>query len=489
MLRFRKALLAASILTVCALVSAACGQKANVHLSSASGPAGSSGSDGLGGSGTGTDTGAGTANDGGSTATGVGTTSGGGTTSGSGTSSSGGTTSAGGGTSASGGTTSGGTTSGGTSGGGPTAAGDSTGVSGDTITIGIHAPASGAGAPAASFYKYKQAYFDAIGKTINGRHVNVEFADDGYNPSQAVQACKSLVQDKKVFLLVGGGGVDQIVECAKYAASVGVPYLAEGVTEQGLGRLPNYFAESMTYPAQGKLLASYIKNVTGKTKWAMIRANTGNFDDAHTAFASAANAAGLTKVYDNAVPKDADNSVMQTEARNFCTAAGGDASSVALYPLMAPKLFIAFANFAASQGCFPRYAGIGITLGLNVVAQTVCPNNAFKSGATFFSPFQGLDAADAAFTNGPGKNADADDIAYGLWAAEKLVGEQLRAGGRNLTRQSFIQGVINQKVFDVGTYPKVDFAGGRFGGTAVHVLEADCPNQKYKTQSVNRSSF
>ena len=49
----------------------------------------------------------------------------------------------------------------------------------------------------------------------------------GVTPSQAVAACKTLVQDKHVFLLVGAAGTDQIVECAKYAATAHIPYLAE----------------------------------------------------------------------------------------------------------------------------------------------------------------------------------------------------------------------------------------------------------------------
>jgi len=487
--RYRQLASAAALLAACAMISAACGQKAGVHLASGTGGnalgGAATGDNGLvGGVDNGSGTGAGGAGTGSASGSGAAAGSSGGAGSGSAGSGAAGGGSSGGGTAGSGGSAPG------------TGAGDTAGVSADTIIIGIHAPASGAGAPATSFYKYKQAYFDSIGATINGRKVVVEFADDGYNPSQAVAACKTLVQDKHVFLLVGGGGVDQIVECAKYAATVGVPYLAEGVTEQGLGRLPNYFAESMTYPAQGKLLAQYIKDVGKKTKWAMIRGNTANFDDAHTAFVNAAGAAGLTKVWDIAVPKDATSDQMQAAAQEFCTAVGNSASNaaqVALYPLIAPSLFINFANFLAGQNCVPQYTGVGITLGLNVVATGVCPNNGFRNGATFFSPFQGLDKADPAYYNAIGHNADADDIAYALWAAEKLLGEELRAGGRNLSRQSFIQGVLQKKIFDVGTYPRADFSTSRFGGTAVHVLRADCSSNGgkggYVTESLNKSSF
>jgi ABC-type branched-subunit amino acid transport system substrate-binding protein len=486
--RNRRKFLGAVGLAAC-LVAAACGQKANVHLAQngdGSGNGEFASGDGTGTSGDGT----GTSGDGtgGSSVIGSNGSSG----SGSGSSGSGTATGTGTGTGRSGSGSGSGTSSGSGSGTPGTSAAETQGVTDDTIVIGVHGPASGAGAPSTSFFKYKQAYFDYIGKTINGRRVVVEFADDGYNPSQAVAACKSLVQDKKVFLLVGAAGTDQIVECATYAQRAGVPYLAEGVTEAGLSTFNHFFAETMTYKAQGVLLASYIKNVAGKTKWAMIRGNTKNFEDAHSGFANAATALGLTKVDDFTVPKDADNSQMQTAAQNFCAKAraSGDPKDVALYPLMAPKLFIAFANFAASQQCYPRYAGIGVTLGINVVAETVCPNGGFNGGATFFSPFRGLDAVDDDWKQYSASHPDVDDIAYAIWASAKLFAAELRAAGRNLTRSGFMKTLTSTtEGFQVDTYPKVNFSQSHFGGTAVNVLEADCGKRQYVTRQRNASSF
>src|SRR5207253_8800545 len=140
-----------------------------------------------------------------------------------------------------------------------------------------------------------------------GRKVKVVFEDDGYNPSQAVTGCKKMVQEDHVFMLVGLGGTDQIAACAQYAASVGVPYVSEGTTEQGLSTLSNYFGLSMTYKAQGLLLAQYMKNVLHVTRVGMIRGNTANFDDAHTAFRQAADQLGLQVTFDRSIDKSADS--------------------------------------------------------------------------------------------------------------------------------------------------------------------------------------
>jgi ABC-type branched-subunit amino acid transport system substrate-binding protein len=332
---------------------------------------------------------------------------------------------------------------------------------------------------------------------INGRKVTIFFEDDGYNPSSAVAACKKLVEQDKVFLLIGGGGTDQIVACAQYASSIGVPYLAEGVTEKGLSNLTNYFAESLTYKAQGALLAQYIAHTLGKKDVAMVRGDTANFDDAHTGFVTAAQQLGLNIKSDIRTNKDGNTA--STDAGTVCSAIGGPTGSgnAVVYPLMSPKAFINFASAAAQQQCFPRYAGIGITLGLNIVAQTLCQGGAaspFKGGASFFSPYPGLDKADAVDADyqkqyaAQNNGRAGDDIGLGLWGAEKLLAAELAAPGKDLSRQSFLA-ALPGKTFDTGLYPKITYASSRFGGTATHVLIANCQKGAYDTEALNKSGF
>src|SRR5205085_4155938 len=308
-----------------ALILAACGQKAGVHV--ASGRNGASLNNELGseaGGGTGSATGGGesaaAAAGGAAGAAGGSAAAAGGTRAGAGGRA--GSSAAGGGTSAAGGP------------------GDSTGITDNSITIGLHAPVTGAAPfPTTSFQDGKDLYFNYLNDKggINGRKVNVVFEDDGYNPGQAVSKCKKMVQQDHVFMLVGGGGTDQIVACAQYAASVGVPYLAEGVSEQGLNTLQNYFALSMTYKAQGPLLAQYMKNVLHVTKVGMIRGNTANFDDAHAGFLQAAAANGLQIVADKSIDKNADSATAFAAGGSLC--AGGNKPE-AVYPLIAPSIWV-----------------------------------------------------------------------------------------------------------------------------------------------------
>ncbi|MBV8235809.1 MAG: ABC transporter substrate-binding protein [Acidimicrobiia bacterium] len=471
-------------LLLSALILAACGQKAGVHKLAAGGNSGLAGDQ----SGTGAGGDLGGAGGGSSAASGgsaIGALGGGGAAAGAGVGGAAAGRAGGGG---------GGAGSAASAGG----AGDTTGVTDGTITIGLHAPVTGAAPfPTTSFQDGKDLYFNYLNTKggINNRKVNVVFEDDGYNPSQAVSVCKKMVEQDHVFMLVGGGGTDQIVACANYAASVGVPYVAEGVSEQGLNTLQNYFALSMTYKAQAPLLAEYMKNVLHVTKVGMIRGNTANFDDAHTAFLQAAAANGLQVVFDRAIDKNADAQTAATAGGSICSNATNKPEAV--YPLIAPTIWAQIVAGASAQACTPIWAGVGLTEGLNTVGTAVCGAAPETSGrAHFFSPFPGwnvTDQFDPAYRQEFARqhpSSKIDDISWALWSAEKLLAAELAAPGRNLTRQSFIS-AVNGHAFATGIYPPVNYASSRFGGTAVHVVKLNCgdANSPYENEANFKTGF
>ncbi len=147
------------------------------------------------------------------------------------------------------------------------------GVTKKTIKIGYHAPMTGAvPLPSASIQRAADLYWKWLkekGTRINGRDVEVVLRNDNTNPSQAVEVCKEMVEDEKVFMLVGilqAGTVDQVQACARYAASVGVPYVSLGGTKAHL-RLDEYFAISMTHVEQANLLGDmFVADLKAKTR-------------------------------------------------------------------------------------------------------------------------------------------------------------------------------------------------------------------------------
>ncbi|MGH2740194.1 MAG: ABC transporter substrate-binding protein [Actinomycetota bacterium] len=397
------------------------------------------------------------------------------------------TTGSGGGAQSGGGVTSGSGESTGSGASVPTT-GDSTGVTDTTITIAIHAPLTGA-APlrAESFNRGKDLYWQKgnNGKPvlIEGRQVKVVFSDDQYNPSHARDVCQQMAEQQNAFLLIGGGGTDQIQACAQYSASRGIPYLSAGVTEIGMRSLPNYFALSMSYAQQGTLLAQYVKKVlkvTDASRVALVHTDTPNFDDAVDAFTNAF--PGVT------VFRPAKNERGSSMAGNLCT--GPQKNFDVVYPLVAPSYYL---EMAGAAKCNPQYAGVGISIGIDQVANLGCQSGGTE-GARFFSPapaFADSDDFDPAFRQAGGE----DDIEFLLWSLSKVLHQVLQnafdLGDGTLTREGFIA-ATEQSSFKTGLYPDIAYTlDDHFGAKQVHVLRNVCEGGggHYVTEAAFKDSF
>ena len=360
----------------------------------------------------------------------------------------------------------------------PPGGGNTTGITATTIKIGIHAPLTGA-APISptSFRTGTPLYWE--NNKVFGKNVQVVFEDDQYNPSHAKQVCQKMVEQDKVFLLLGGGGTDQVQSCARYAASVGVPYLSAGTTEVGIRGLDNYFAVSESYAQQGPQLAQYIKRefTTDAARVAMVVTDTPNFDDAVTAFTEAFPG---VKVF-----RPAKNQRGGSMAGNLCT--GNVKNYDVVYPLTAPTYYL---EMAAAAQCHPQYAGVGITMGLDQVADTGCSGNRPTENGVFFSPapaFADSNDYDPKFRQAGGS----DDIMWLLWGLMKSLHQLFLETGEDLSRERFIAASESATV-KTGVYPDVQYApDDRFGAKQVHVLKNVCTGDggHYVTLEAFKSSF
>lgn len=351
----------------------------------------------------------------------------------------------------------------------PAGPGDSTGITADTITLGIHAPLTGAAPiPQRSFEAGKDQYWRNV--EIEGRKVKVVFRDDKYNPSAASQGCQELILKEKVFILGGSGGTDQIAECARIAARYGVPYLSAGVTRVGLDRLPNYWAQSMSYSDQMPLLMQWIKKNAAPSngKVGIIASNTANFDDAVAAFTEQAKKHGFTPVVyrPSKAPSDGE---LAGVGQKMVT----DGVTVGT-PVMQPTAWIKMAKNPQLNNV--QWAGIGVTMGLNSVASVVCPEAA---GAMFFSPFPGFNLAKRMDPKFPGQ----DDIQWAQWGSNKSLHAIFTKMNGNLTREAFNKAMIGK--IETGLFPPTNHtAQNHFAVDSVHVLNLDCGARQFvSTQS------
>jgi ABC-type branched-subunit amino acid transport system substrate-binding protein len=317
-------------------------------------------------------------------------------------------------------------------------------------------------------------------EALGGRRVRVVFRDDGFNPNRAVQVCREMVEQEKAFVLVGGGGADQITACAKYADEAGVPYFSAGVNEGDLTDLSTYFALSLTYAQQVPLLLRLIDELEVKKVGVVIN-DTPSFADAHDVFVEAAKDADLDVVVDDSINK------VSNEAEALAVIGElKQAGAEVVFLLVSPLVYLSVASAARNQSYDPVFIGPGITSGLNTVTSFGCP--AVGNGQ-FFSPFPELDVINELDPDyfpayqqfAPSQ--EPDDIGIALWGLNKNLALMFEATGDDLGRAALMDTIESGDTFETNVYPPVSYGPeSHFGGTGAHLLEADCAERKYITK-------
>lgn len=140
------------------------------------------------------------------------------------------------------------------------------GVSARTVTIGTTMPLSGSASLYAPIAKGMQVYFSYINarrardgrRGVYGRQIVLKVLDDQYNPALTVQQTRRLVEQDRVFAVLGGLGTEQQLAVRQYMNQRRVPqlYVSTGATNWGrdyrrfrwtLGWQPDYESEGLAY--------------------------------------------------------------------------------------------------------------------------------------------------------------------------------------------------------------------------------------------------
>ena len=140
---------------------------------------------------------------------------------------------------------------------------DTTGVSATEVKWGTHFPLSQNPASAYAPIAYGM---DAFFKYINaqggvyGRKITFIIGDDHYNPADTVEVVRRLVEQDKVFGIVGGLGESPHLAVYKYLEDQGIPdmYVTTGLLQWVEPVAKNRFGGNPDYVSEGKFLAQYI---------------------------------------------------------------------------------------------------------------------------------------------------------------------------------------------------------------------------------------
>jgi branched-chain amino acid transport system substrate-binding protein len=153
------------------------------------------------------------------------------------------------------------------------------GISSSTILIGGTAPLTGPAAAYASVSRGARAYFASVNAKggVAKRKIEYKILDDGYNPSQTVQATRQLVEQDKVFAIFNSLGTEHNLAIREYLNQTKVPqlFVATGATTFGkdAAKYPWTIGFQPSYQAEGWVYGQYVAKTMKKARIAVLVQN------------------------------------------------------------------------------------------------------------------------------------------------------------------------------------------------------------------------
>ncbi len=337
------------------------------------------------------------------------------------------------------------------------------GLTAKKIVIGATFPLTGpvAGyAPIATGIKTYFSYINARrgpdGKRgIMGRQVDFKVYDDGYNPANTVQFTRKLVEEDKVFAIVGQLGTEPVLAARPYLNQQRVPQslVATGASNWGTQykEYPWTIGWQVDYIAEGRLYGQHIKaNHSGK-KIAVLYQN----DDYGKNYLL-----GLRSVLGK---QYADANIVSQQA--FEVTQPNVTSEMARIRASGATIFMIFATPPSTIRAYATGKALGYNpeqIYLNSVAATAFWLNiavasagmpyvngslSITSGKDPSNPAQANDPAIQEYKRlmakyAPGANANNALHLYGFGLAETFVQAMYRAG-KNPTRASYMNALLS----------------------------------------------
>lgn len=135
------------------------------------------------------------------------------------------------------------------------------GVTDSEILIGGWGPQDGPAGAYGVIDRTIAAFFNKVNDDggINGRKVRFIYENDSYQPAKTVAAVKKLVEEDKVFTLVGGLGTANNLAVMDYLVQNNVPHVgpATGTSALAMPLKKNVYAVQLNYTTEATLLTQY----------------------------------------------------------------------------------------------------------------------------------------------------------------------------------------------------------------------------------------
>jgi branched-chain amino acid transport system substrate-binding protein len=166
-----------------------------------------------------------------------------------------------------------------------TSASTETGVTARTVTIGATFPLTGPASLYATIAASMKAYFAYVNtrkgtdgrRGVFGRQIVFTYYDDGYNPANSVQLTRKLVEENKVFAVVGSLGTEVNEAIRPYLNSKKVPQILNATGASTWGRDSKKYAWTggwqPDYEFEGRIYGTAIARNSPNAKIAVLYQN------------------------------------------------------------------------------------------------------------------------------------------------------------------------------------------------------------------------
>ena len=151
------------------------------------------------------------------------------------------------------------------------------GVTASEVVIGSWGPQDGPAGAYGVIDRTIDAYFKMINDQggVNGRTIRFIYENDSYQPAKTLAAVKKLVEQDKVFALVGGLGTAHNLTVMDYLVQNNVPHVwpATGTTQLAVPLKKNIYAVQLNYTTEATLLTQYGLDTMSAKKLAVFYQN------------------------------------------------------------------------------------------------------------------------------------------------------------------------------------------------------------------------
>lgn len=331
-----------------------------------------------------------------------------------------------------------------------------------SIVFGQSAPLSGPAAQLGVDFNFgANLYFYEVNREggVNGRKIELRILDDKYEPERTLENTRRLIQQDKVFGLMGYVGSSTSEAVLPLITESGIPFLAAFTGSEALRAKfnPNVFNMRAGYADETKAIVSHLSTL-GIKRVAVFHEDDANGKTALDGVAQAVKSEGLKLVASGSVERNGidvakavrDISAAQPQAVVMMAAYSGSVAFIReMQKLESPPRFWNI-SFVGSQVLARELEELG--RGVQISQVVPFPWNANNALVRSYQRVLAEVQGEPNFGSLEG------------YIAAKVVVEALRRSGSNVSRASFIRALESMQPYDMGGY-SVRFSPGNHNGS------------------------